>query len=130
MLVEPLPRRPARPHAPVVVHRSHQALHRRDEDAEARSLVGWARFVDPGAEASPAQVAYAADALVDASGDDPEIMHRAWLLALGHLGRGESTRSATELLRVAAERAAQGMGRPPSGSRGPSPRSSASTPSR
>jgi hypothetical protein len=60
-------------------------------------IVRWARFVDPGSDASEFQRAAAIEAVVDLV-DDPELLHDAWATSLRMLARGEVTRSLVALL--------------------------------
>jgi hypothetical protein len=66
-------------------------------DAAAVELVGWARYLDPGADASDARRAVAVQALIDVA-DEPDALHDAWTAALRMLARGEVTRSVVGLL--------------------------------
>jgi hypothetical protein len=71
---------------------------RRDRpDSAVAELVRWARYVDPGPDASPTQRAAAVHALVDLA-EGPAILHDAWAASLRMLARGEVTRSLVALL--------------------------------
>jgi hypothetical protein len=70
-------------------------------DDAVDEFVRWARFVDPGSDASEAQRAAAAHALVELSEEQeavPDLLHDAWTASLRMLARGEITRSAVDLL--------------------------------
>ena len=65
-----------------------------DDTAE---VVRWARFVDPGPNASDAQRLAAIRALLEFA-DAPGALHEAWTASLRMLARGEVTRSVVALL--------------------------------
>ena len=77
--------------------RSPRDPRRLASDALAAELVRWARYVDPGMDASDAQRAVAVQALIDVA-DDSGALHDAWTAALRMLARGEVTRSVVGLL--------------------------------
>ena len=60
-------------------------------------FVRWARFVDPGPDASDAQRGAAAEALIELA-EEPDALHDAWTASLRMLARGEITRSSVDLL--------------------------------
>ena len=67
------------------------------QDGTVAELVRWARFVDPGPDASEPQRAAALQALVELV-EEPAILHDAWAASLRMLARGEVTRSLVALL--------------------------------
>jgi hypothetical protein len=66
-------------------------------DDSVAELVRWARFVDPGPDASDARRAAAVQALIEGL-DEPHALHDAWTTSLRMLARGEVTRSVVGLL--------------------------------
>jgi len=68
----------------------------RRDDATAE-LVRWARYLDPGPDASPSQRAAAVQALTELV-EAPGALHDAWAASLRLLARGEVTRSLVALL--------------------------------
>jgi len=70
---------------------------RERQDSAVAEVVRWARFVDPGSDASAQQRAAAVQAVVGLV-DEPAILHDAWAASLRMLARGEVTRSLVALL--------------------------------
>jgi hypothetical protein len=66
-------------------------------DDAAAEIVRWARFVDPGPDASSARRAAAVQAVIELA-DEPDALHQAWTTSLRLLARGEITRSVVGLL--------------------------------
>jgi hypothetical protein len=66
-------------------------------DGSVAEIVRWARFVDPGPNASDARRIAAVHALVECT-DEPHALHDAWTMSLRMLARGEVTRSVVGLL--------------------------------
>ena len=69
---------------------------RRMTTDDAVELVRWARYVDPGPDASDAQRRTAVRVVLDLV-DEPDALHDAWTAALRMLARGEITRSVVAL---------------------------------
>ena len=69
---------------------------RRMATEDAVELVRWARFVDPGPDASDAQRLAAVQVVLDLA-DEPDVLHDAWTASLRMLARGEITRSVVAL---------------------------------
>jgi hypothetical protein len=78
---------PARP-------RNDERARRDDTIAE---LVRWARYLDPGPDASAPQHAAAVQAVTELA-ETPGALHDAWAASLRMLARGEVTRSLVALL--------------------------------
>ena len=69
---------------------------RRMSTRDTIEIVRWARFVDPGPDASDAQLAAAVRVVLDLV-DEPDALHDAWTTALRMLARGEITRTVVAL---------------------------------
>ena len=63
---------------------------------DVAELVRWARYVDPGPDASDAQRAAAVRVVLELV-DEPDVLHDAWTTSLRMLARGEITRSVVAL---------------------------------
>ena len=74
--------------------RAHDA--RRMSTQDTVEIVRWARFVDPGPDASDAQRRAAVRVVLDLV-DEPDALHDAWTTALKMLARGEITRTVVAL---------------------------------
>jgi hypothetical protein len=66
-------------------------------DDEVAELVRWARYLDPGPDASSWQREAAVRAVIDLA-DEHDTLHSAWTASLRLLARGEVTRSLVALL--------------------------------
>ena len=66
-------------------------------DDTIAELVRWARYLDPGPDASATQRAAAVQAVTDLV-ETPDALHDAWAASLRMLARGEVTRSLVALL--------------------------------
>jgi len=64
---------------------------------DAAELVRWARYVDPGPDASDAQRQAAVRVVLDLV-DEADELHWAWTQALRMMARGEVTRSVVALI--------------------------------
>jgi hypothetical protein len=64
---------------------------------DAAELVRWARYVDPGPDASDAQRQAAIRVVLDLV-DEGDDLHDAWTAALRMMARGEVTRSVVALI--------------------------------
>ena len=69
---------------------------RRMRTQDTMEIVRWARFVDPGPDASDAQRRAAVRVVMDLV-DEPDALHDAWTTALRMLARGEITRTVVAL---------------------------------
>jgi hypothetical protein len=75
-----------------------------DDPTLCDEVVAWARFVDPGPQASPEARHQAEDALIDAAAGDVGVLRRALLVGARELSTGVTNRSSLNLLRAAEAR--------------------------